>query len=417
MEPALSLLPEAPPWVSPPGRRGARRGRALSGPWRTAHTGRVTRTVGVEEELLVVDQTSGRPMAVAGKLIAQAGTAVADARAAGDSGDAPGGTLVTEFKQQQLETDTPPRQDLAELERDLRRWRDVAIVAARRIGARVVASGTAPTTVTPQVVPDVRYRAMAERYGLTATEHLTCGCHVHVAVCSDDEGVAALNRIRIWLPALLALSANSPFWQGRDTRYASFRSQAMGRWPSSGPTDLYASGADYRATVERMVASGVLMDPAMVYLDARLSARYPTIDIRVADVVADVRDAVLIAALCRALVETAVQDADAGRPAPPVPTTMLRLAMWQASREGLEGALLDPLTCQPRPATEVIAELLEHVRPALRSSGDDARVEEGVARLLREGTGAHQQRSVLQRTDRIGDVVAQLARVTAGMTT
>ncbi|CAM3237035.1 glutamate--cysteine ligase [Nocardioides dubius] len=350
--------------------------------------------MGVEEELLVVDHQSGRPLGVAGKVIAR-----------GDH------DLTTEFKRQQLETDSPPRSSLDVLAADLRASRDVAIAAARAEGARVVASGTAPTETTSQVVPEDRYRAMVERYGITATEQLTCGCHVHVAVDSDDEGAVALNGIRIWLPVLLALSANSPFWQGHDTRFASFRAQAMARWPSSGPPDLFADGADYRATVQRMVETGVLMDVAMVYFDARLSARYPTIEIRVADVCPDVRDTVLLAALCRALVDTVVAER---RPPPDIATSWIRLATWQASRHGLEGTLLDPHTLRPTPAHDVVQRLVDLVTPALAANGDLEFARDQVARILQDGNGASQQRAVLARTNRLSEVVAQLARVTAG---
>lgn len=374
------------------------------------NTVRMTRTVGVEEELLVVDHESGRPVSVAGRVLGQA----ARLPVGGASTEEPGGTLDAEFKEQQVETDTPPREDLEALETDLRGWRDVAVVAARRVGARIVASGTSPLQVEPQLVHDARYERIVERYGLTATEQLSCGCHVHVAVEDDDEGVVALNRIRAWLPVLLAVSANSPFWQGKDSHYASFRSQAMARWPSSGPTEVFESGAHYRRVVEEMVASGVLLDEAMVYFDARLSASYPTVEVRVADVCLDVRDAVLVAALCRALVDTAVAEEAAGVPLPAVSTSMLRLAMWQASREGLEGALLDPATCRPRPAYDVVDDLVEHVREALEANGDSDRVHARLAELRETGNGARQQREVLEKSNRMAEVVAHLARVTAG---
>ena len=358
----------------------------------------------------MVDPETGRPVSVAGRVLGQAARLPMGAE---DDGE-PGGTLDAEFKQQQVETDTPPRSSLADLEHDLRRWRHHAVVAARRIGARVVASGTSPEPVKPEIVRDARYERIVERYGITATEQLTCGCHVHVSVDSDDEGVTALNRIRVWLPILLAISANSPFWQGQDSRYASFRSQVMARWPSSGPTETFSSGAHYRSTVDEMVASGVLLDEAMVYFDARLSARYPTVEVRVADACLDVRDAVLLAALCRALVDTAVDEAAAGVPMQEMPTTMLRLAMWQASKDGLDGDLLDVRTGRPRPARELIAALLEHVQPALEANGDSEAVRARVPQLLEAGNGARQQREVLEKTNRLADVVAHLGRVTAG---
>jgi glutamate---cysteine ligase / carboxylate-amine ligase len=237
---------------------------------------------------------------------------------------------------------------------------------------------------------------------------------VHVSVTSDDEGVAVLDRIRVWLPSLLAVSANSPFWQGADSHYASFRSQAMIRWPSAGPAGVFGSAAAYHALVSAMVASGVLLDEGMVYFDARLSRQYPTVEIRAADVCMDARDAVLVAGLCRGLVETAARDWNAGRSAPDVPTEMLRLATWQAGRFGIDGDLLDPLTGASRPSAEILDALVEYVGPALDADGDLDLVTERLAEVRDRGNGARRQRSVLERTNRIGDVVADVARVTAG---
>jgi carboxylate-amine ligase len=370
------------------------------------------RTVGVEEELLVVDRDSGRPVAVAGGVLGRARESE-EAGAAGEGGDRIGGTIGAELQQQQVETDTPPRTGLAELEEDLRRWRKVAIVAARKVGARIVAAGTSPLPVRPRLFHDPRYEQMMERFGLTVAEQLTCGCHVHVAVSSDDEGVGVLDRIRVWLPSLLAISANSPFWQGRDSRYASYRSQAVTRWPSAGPTEVFGSAEAYRSTVTDMVASGVLLDEGMVYFDARLSARYPTVELRVADVCLDVRDAVLVAGLARALVNTAAAEWAEGRPAPAMPASMLRLATWQAGREGVDGVLLDPFTSRPRPAREILDGLVHHVRPALEATGDRDLVEERLRQVLDRGNGARRQRAVLAKTHRLTDVVADLARTTA----
>jgi len=123
----------------------------------------------------------------------------------------------------------------------LRRCRSLAAEVAGRAGARIAALGTSPAPVLPQLVREGRYLEMARAFGLTAHEQLTCGCHVHVEISSADEGVAVLDRIRPWLPVLLALSANSPFWQGRDSEYASFRYQAWGRWPSAGPTEAFGT--------------------------------------------------------------------------------------------------------------------------------------------------------------------------------
>ncbi|WP_456696702.1 glutamate--cysteine ligase 2 [Aeromicrobium sp. P5_D10] len=366
------------------------------------------RTVGIEEELLLVDATEGRPRAVAERILRSSA-------AAGPRTDAaPGGSLEHELQQQQLETDTPPRTEMADLDADIREWRDKAIDAARREGARVLATGTSPMPVEPSVFHDSRYQQMVERFGITTHEQLTCGCHVHVSVDSAEEGVGVLDRIRTWLPPLLAISANSPFWQGADSQYASFRSQAIVRWPTVGPQDIFGSAHRYRQLVADMLNSGVLLDEGMVYFDARLSHRYPTVEIRVADVCLDARDTVLIAALCRGLVDTAAAQWQAGEDADPVSSQLLRLATWQAGRYGLEGDLLDPGTSRPQPATHVVHHLIDHIRPALRDNGDESLVDERLGQVLTRGNGAVRQRAVLERTGQLTDVIADLARVTAG---
>jgi glutamate---cysteine ligase / carboxylate-amine ligase len=216
---------------------------------------------------------------------------------------------------------------------------------------------------------------------------------VHVAVDSDDEGVGALDRIRPWLPPLLALSANSPFWQGDDSGYASYRSQVWTRWPSAGPYAPFGSPSVYHETVRAMVASDTVLDRGMVYFDARLSAQHPTLEVRVADVCLDVDDAVLLAALARALVETAVREWRADVPPDPVRLELLRLAMWRAARSGVDAVLLDPGSWRPAAAADVLGRLVAHVTPALEDAGDLDRVRELLADVLGRGTGARAQRA------------------------
>lgn len=370
------------------------------------------RTVGVEEEFLVVDAhlDDTRPTAADVLMLATPRSGAGGTVAL--LGEGAHGSLVHELTQQQLESNTAPHETMASLEEELVGWRSRASSAARRAGAILMASGTSPVPVVPLQVHTDRYDRMVRQFGILAREQLTCGCHVHVAVASLGEAVGVLDRIRVWLPALLALSANSPFWQGAETDYAAYRSQVMRRWPASGPLDVVGSADSYRALVESMVATGVLLDEGMVYFDARPSAANPTVEIRVADVCLHVADTVLVAALCRGLVETAASDWAAGVPAPEVPTELVRLATWQAARWGIGGELLDPMTSQRRAAREVIDALVDHVRPALRDAGDEALVEDRITRVFAEGTGAARQRAVLHGSGRLDAVVAMLVRET-----
>jgi carboxylate-amine ligase len=176
--------------------------------------------------------------------------------------------------------------------------------------------------------------------------------------------------------------------------------------------DVLGSPEHYHRLVEEMVASEVVLDAGMVYFDARLSAEYPTVELRVADVCLDTGDAVLVAALARALVDTAAREWRHGDPPSAVPTSMLRLAMWRAGHDGVDGELLDPRTSRPRPASDVLLALLDHVGPALRDAGDLEAVRSMLADVLHRGNGARRQREVHARTGSLQEVVADLAAAT-----
>jgi carboxylate-amine ligase len=357
------------------------------------------RTVGVEEELLLVESGTGQPLAVA-------------ETALGGAGQPKETELDLELQRQQLETNTTVCRDLGELARQVRRCRALAAEAAAEAGALVAALGTSPAPVRPQLVREGRYLRMARAFGLTAHEQLTCGCHVHVGISSADEGVAVLDRIGPWLPVLLALSANSPFWQGRDTSYASFRYQAWGRWPGAGPTEPFGTAEVYQQTVRQMIGTGTLLDTGMVYFNARLSEHYPTLEIRIADVCLHADDAVLIAALCRALVDTEARRWRAGADVPRQRIEILRLAAWRASRSGLDDALLDPLTGQPEQAATIAKALLDHVRDALDEAGDTAAASDLLADVLNRGNGAAFQRGAYGGDRSMAEMIDSAAAAT-----
>jgi glutamate---cysteine ligase / carboxylate-amine ligase len=371
------------------------------------------RTVGVEEELLLVEPGTGQPRAVAGTVLAAARRAAEDPAPGRGTGAGPAAeALGFELQLQQLETNTRPCRGLDDLGRELRQCRAAAAEAAARAGAQVAALATSPVPVEPELVGKSRYLQMARAFGLTAYEQLTCGCHVHVGVSSDEEGVAALDRIGPWLAVLLALSGNSPFWQGRDSAYASFRYQVQGRWPSAGPADVFGSAGAYRETVAQMVRTGTLLDTAMVYFDARLSQRYPTLEIRIADVCLRADDAVLIAALTRALVETEARRWRQGTAPLRRRGELLRLAAWRASRSGLDDVLLSPLTGLPQPAAAVVETLVGHVSGALDDAGDTATVRELLAALLARGNGTAFQRNAYEQSQHLPQVVQDATAAT-----
>ncbi|MFE0456622.1 glutamate--cysteine ligase [Streptomyces sp. NPDC058914] len=361
------------------------------------------RTVGVEEELLLVDPETGEPQALSAAVLA---------RATRDPEEPD--VFEKELHNQMLEFATHPQSGMDELGEEIVRIRGEAARHAGEIGCTVAALATSPLPVRPSVGMNRRYQWMAEQYGIATREQLVCGCHVHVSVESDEEGVAVVDRIRPWLSVLSALSANSPFWQGKETGYNSYRSRVWQRWPSAGPTELFGSAERYHQRVADMVATGTILDEAMVYFDARLSARYPTVEIRVADVCLHADTAVLVATLVRGLVETAAREWKAGEEPVDHSVSLLRLADWRAARSGLTGDLLHPATMQHAPAETVVRALLDHVEDALADSGDLERARAACAQLLRDGNGARIQREVWERTGSLREVVTTCVRHTQG---
>ena len=332
--------------------------------------------------------------------------------ASGGAADALGPILEFEVKQEQIEVISPPLTTFAELAASIVSGRKAADEAAQSVGARAVALATANLSCEPHLVSAPRYERMQDRFGLTLREQLTCGLHVHVAVDSPEEGVAVLDRIRSWLPALLALSANSPYWQGKDTGFASYRYQAWCRWPSAGPYDLFGSADAYFARVDENLAADIALDAGMIYSDARLSHHAPTVETRISDVCLRPVDAAVLAVLIRALVETAVAEWEASKPADPVSTSFLRLASWRASKSGLNDSLVHPLTRRPVAAGTAVHALLLHVRDRFASDDERRFVLETVAAILREGTGESRQRAAMGVRGRHTDVVAEAIRQT-----
>jgi glutamate---cysteine ligase / carboxylate-amine ligase len=222
-----------------------------------------------------------------------------------------------------------------------------------------------------------------------------------------------MNQVRPWLPALLALTGNSPFWLGVDTGYASYRSEVWNRWPTAGLPEVFASRATYDALVETLVATGSLREPTKLYWDVRPSARQPTLEFRVADVCMDVDEAVMVAGLARALAFTGHRAATRGEPVPEPRPELLRAAKWRAARSGLDDDLVDVIGARALPATELVEVFLAAVRPGLEAAGDLEEVTELVRATVARGTGAARQRAELRRTGRLEAVVDLVAEATA----
>ncbi|MFK8906149.1 glutamate--cysteine ligase [Streptomyces sp. YS-3] len=344
-------------------------------------------TVGVEEEYMLLDPATGRPVAQAEKVRAAAGLEPFVATR----------EIQSELLQAQVEVATPVCDSLEEVGGHLLRLRLAVTGAAEAHGCRVMAGGTPPLrqSLPVPVTDQVRYRAIQRQAPQLVAEQLVNGMHVHVAVPDRHMGVEVLNRIRVWLPILTAIAANSPFWDGRDTGFASWRTVVFDRWPVSGLPPSFADATDYDARVGRLLATRVIRDTGQLYWQARLSDSYPTVEVRSLDVQLRTDEAVMFAGLVRALVATATKEAGAGTRSPDIPPELLGLGMWQAARHGLTGELVMPEGERCR-AADAVAVLMRHVGPALEEAGDSREVTSLVERLLRHGSGADRQRRALE---------------------
>jgi YbdK family carboxylate-amine ligase len=355
-------------------------------------------TIGVEEEYLLVD--------------AETYALRADANALANTDGRTG--LGVEIGTAQLEVATEVCTDLSELRACLVTLRRFADEAARQRGCRVLAAGTHPFASwrDQRLTPKARYVELLERWGMLALQQNINGCHVHVGIPDPDLRVTVSDHCRPWLPALLALTASSPYWEGVDTGYASYRSQWYTRWPIAGPPPVLGNDAGFRRCVDELTAIGVISDPSFLYWDVRPSARYPTLEFRVADVCPSIDDAVLHAGLVRSLVRTMADRVTAGAAAPYLPDEIARAARWRAARYGLEECLYDPIEHRLRPAAEVIGLLLRVVADDLRAHGEWDEIAGLMAASLARGSSANRQRLLAHASGDLTEVTRALVNET-----
>ena len=358
-------------------------------------------TVGVEEEFHVIDLDS-RELVPRGPEILEG---------------LPDTAFTAELHRCVVESNSQIHRSLDDLREELQRLRSQAAQVAETSGLGLAAVGTVPLVEEDElaVTSTSRFEQMLDDYQILAREQLICGTQVHVGLPDRDTAVAVAQRVSRWLPILLAISASSPYWMGRDTGYSSIRSLLWQRWPTAGASGLVQSATDHDALVAELISSGTIADQAMIYFDVRPSVHAPTLELRVTDSCPDVDDVVLLAGLFRALVRRARDSVSQGVPLVPVRGPVLRAAMWRAARSGLEGDLVD-LTdfAQPVPARTAVLGLVEGLREQLEEEGDWEQVVELAERALQRGSAADWQRHIYARRGRYADVVDAVLVETRG---
>lgn len=339
----------------------------------------VSETVGVEEEFLVVDRRTR-------ELVPRGSELIAEVQDLGEH-------VSAELNRCQVEVDTPVCRDLDTLRREIVAKRERLRSAGDQLGLGAAAVATHPFSGWREQAVDTdeeRYEVMEDRFRLLAREHVICGCHVHVGISDPHDRVAVLAASGAWLPTLLAMSTNSPYWQAEDTGYASYRTVIWSRWPTSGMPPSISSPDELQGIIDDLITIGAIEDETHLYWWVRPSLRHPTVEFRVCDTFLFVDDVVAVTGLIRALCWTAL---NAPESLPPVPRRqVLRSAVWHAARYGTRRDLMDPAAMAQRPAREVVRSLVDLARPGLEHFGDDRIVPELIEQLMARGTGASLQR-------------------------
>jgi carboxylate-amine ligase len=349
---------------------------------------------GIEEEHQILDPHSGELRSEIERLLPLARATLGD-------------HAQPELYQAQVEVATTICHTLDQARAELVRLRCLLLQAGERIGVQFGSAGTHPFSDwrCQRVTPTRRYRRLLSDYQQVAREQVLFGCHVHVGIPDPEAVIQTMNRSRAWLPTILALTANSPYWLGSDTGYASWRAQVWRRWPTAGMPPVLSGRAEYDRLVETLVDIGSIRDATKLYWDVRPSARYPTLELRITDACISVDDALLVAGLWRALAHTCLEEALRDEP-PLLPATMvLRASKWQAARFGLEAQLIDGHNGEVVPAAEMARRLLAHLRPALEYQGEWEQVCGLVERTLVDGNGAMRQRRALHSSGGFASVV------------
>jgi len=337
-------------------------------------------TLGLEEELLLVDDTTHRLSHVSTELLAR----LPEPRA---------GMVMHDVYEAMVENASPIVGDALEGADALDRLRDEVRECLRPLGSTLIGAGLHPAGEFGDVVhvPQDRYRAIAESMRGLLGRTPTAAVHVHVGMPDPETAIAAFNRVRIHLPVLQALAAHSPWWHGRDSGFATARAQLFRGFPRAAIPRAFAGWEDYAATVAATVAAGDLADYTFLWWDLRPHPRLGTLEIRAMDAQSRIDAVCGLAALAHAL---AVRSAHEPVRGAELPVEALNESSFRASRDGLAATIWWEGRLRPLP--EVARDAIALARPYAADLGGEPALEE-VERILREGNGADRMRAAHDR--------------------
>ncbi len=357
-------------------------------------------TLGIEEELMILD---GETCALANEI---------DAVVAAYEGKGEG-EVKPELLQSVLEIATPPSKDLAEAGDHIRRLRrDVAEAAATK-GLSIGSAGTHPTALWEEqrVSADPRYRELIAALKFIARQEIIFGLHVHVGIDDPEKAIHVANGMRVHVPILLALSANSPYWRSDETGLASTRMPIFRAFPRVGIPPHYENWSDYENRIGFMVDAGVMSDETYLWYDVRPHPRFGTVEIRAMDAQTHVEHTLALTALIQAMVKELAEHYEAGKQLGSYPYEMLDENKWLAARHGLEGELVDLPERKMVPAKELGRRLYDRLREHAQDLGGGDELE-GILDLLEKGTGATRQRVVYEANHDWAELLKEIVAAT-----
>src|ERR1700704_155577 len=359
-------------------------------------------TIGIEEELMILDAETLD--------LANAVEALLEAA----SPDELTGEVKPELMESVLEIATEPCRNTAEAGEQLRGLRRLVREVASENDLAIGAAGTHPFAMweDQRIVARPRYRDLISALRFVARQEIIFGVHVHVALDAPDKAIHVANGMRVHMPVLLALSANSPFWRADATGLHSTRTPIFRAFPRVGIPPTYQDWEDYQRRIEFMVESGVIEDYTYLWYDVRPHPNFGTVEVRVLDAQTRVEHTLALAALIQAMVKELAEHFDAGKSFSRYPFEMLDENKWLAARHGLDGELVD-LPAPDRVSTKQLAQrLLDRLREHAQDLGSVAELEE-LEDLVRHGNGAQRQLVVFEANHDLREVVAEIVGATA----
>ncbi len=289
---------------------------------------------------------------------------------------------------------------------ELIKIRSIVAHLARQNGLLIGAASTHPFArwQEQEIYPDERYLGIVEDMQILARSLLIFGLHIHIGIENRETQIQLMNVMRYFLPHVLALSTNSPFWMGMNTGLKSYRSKIFERFPRTALPDFFASWAEFENYVKLLIRTGCIDNGKKIWWDIRPHPFFPTLEIRICDLPMRVDETIALAALCQAIAAKLFSLYQKNMSFRVYRRSLIMENKWRAVRYGLDGKLIDFGKQQELPARELICELLQFVDDVLDELGTRREVEY-IYNILEMGTGADRQLRVWRETGSLYEVV------------